>query len=42
LMMAHLQALVHGRLLALDPANDRPAPDAFVTALNRDLLERVS
>lgn len=40
LMMAHLQALVHCRLLALDPANDRPAPDAFVTALNRDLLGR--
>ena len=40
LMMAHLQALVHGRLLALDPTKERPAPDAFVTALNGDLLGR--
>jgi serine phosphatase RsbU (regulator of sigma subunit) len=40
LMMAHLQALVHGRLLALDPTKDRPAPGAFVTALNRDLQGR--
>jgi sigma-B regulation protein RsbU (phosphoserine phosphatase) len=40
LMMAHLQALVHGRLLALDPAKERPDPGAFVTALNRDLLGR--
>jgi len=40
LMTAHLQALVHGRLLALDPTKERPLPDAFVTALNRDLLGR--
>jgi serine phosphatase RsbU (regulator of sigma subunit) len=40
LMMAHLQALAHGRLLPLDGNNTRPAPDAFVTALNRDLRGR--
>lgn len=40
LMMAHLQALVHGRLLAMDQTDTRPAPDAFVTALNRDLRGR--
>ncbi|HEX4163851.1 MAG TPA: SpoIIE family protein phosphatase [Bryobacteraceae bacterium] len=40
LMMAHLQALAHGRLLPLDQTNARPAPDAFVTALNRDLRGR--
>jgi serine phosphatase RsbU (regulator of sigma subunit) len=39
LMMAHLQALAHGRLL---PLNDdhRPAPDVFVTALNRGIQGR--
>jgi sigma-B regulation protein RsbU (phosphoserine phosphatase) len=36
LMMSHLQALAHGRLLPLDGSNARPAPDAFVNALNRD------
>jgi sigma-B regulation protein RsbU (phosphoserine phosphatase) len=40
LMMAHLQALAHGRLLPLDGNNTRPTPDAFVTALNRDLRGR--
>ena len=40
LMMAHLQALAHGRLLPLDENNTRPAPDAFVSALNRDLRGR--
>src|SRR5205085_12000946 len=40
LMMAHLQALAHGRLLPLDGCNARPAPDAFVNALNRDLRGR--
>jgi serine phosphatase RsbU (regulator of sigma subunit) len=39
-MMAHLQALAHGRLLPLDGNNTRPAPGAFVTALNRDLRGR--
>jgi serine phosphatase RsbU (regulator of sigma subunit) len=40
LMMASLQAVAHGRLLLLDNANVRPAPDAFVAALNRDLSGR--
>jgi sigma-B regulation protein RsbU (phosphoserine phosphatase) len=40
LMMAHLQALAHGRLLPLDEAGTRPAPAAFVTVLNRDLRGR--
>jgi serine phosphatase RsbU (regulator of sigma subunit) len=40
LMMAHLQALAHGRLLPLDETNPRPTPAAFVTALNRDLRGR--
>jgi serine phosphatase RsbU (regulator of sigma subunit) len=40
LMMAHLQALAHGRLLPLDKSGTRPAPDAFVSALNRDLQGR--
>jgi serine phosphatase RsbU (regulator of sigma subunit) len=39
-MMAHLQALAHGRLLPCDETNTRPAPGAFVTALNRDLRGR--
>jgi serine phosphatase RsbU (regulator of sigma subunit) len=40
LMMANLQAVAHGRLLLLDNANVRPAPNAFVTALNRDICGR--
>jgi serine phosphatase RsbU (regulator of sigma subunit) len=40
LMMAHLQALAHGRLLPLDRNDMRPAPDEFVTVLNRDLRGR--
>jgi serine phosphatase RsbU (regulator of sigma subunit) len=40
LMMAHLQALAHGRLLPLDENHTRPAPDVFVTALNRDFRGR--
>lgn len=39
LMMAHLQAVAHGRLL-FDNANVRPAPDVFVAALNRDISGR--
>jgi HAMP domain-containing protein len=35
LMMANLQAVAHGRLLPFDNADVRPAPDAFVAALNR-------
>jgi serine phosphatase RsbU (regulator of sigma subunit) len=38
--MAHLRALAHGRLLPLDRNDMRPAPDAFVTVLNRDLRGR--
>jgi sigma-B regulation protein RsbU (phosphoserine phosphatase) len=40
LMMAHLQALAHGRLLPLDGTNPRPAPAAFVAGLNRDFRGR--
>ena len=40
LMMAHLQAVAHGRLLLFDNANIRAAPDAFVAALNRDISGR--
>ena len=40
LMMANLQAVAHGRLLLFDNANVRPAPDAFVAALNRDICGR--
>jgi serine phosphatase RsbU (regulator of sigma subunit) len=38
--MANLQAVAHGRLLLFDNANVRPAPDAFVAALNRDMSGR--
>jgi serine phosphatase RsbU (regulator of sigma subunit) len=40
LMMANLQPVAHGRLLLFDNANVRPAPDAFVAALNRDISGR--
>jgi serine phosphatase RsbU (regulator of sigma subunit) len=40
LMMAHLQAVAHGRLLSLGEPNRRLSPDAFVTGLNRDLRGR--
>lgn len=40
LMMAHLQALVHGRLLALDETGTRPAPGPFIRAINRDFYGR--
>jgi serine phosphatase RsbU (regulator of sigma subunit) len=40
LMMANLQAVAHGRLLLFDNTNVRPAPDAFVAALNRDIRGR--
>jgi serine phosphatase RsbU (regulator of sigma subunit) len=39
LMMAHLQALVHGRLLASDEMR-RPAPSGFVAALNEEFRGR--
>src|ERR1700722_14724056 len=38
LMMANLQAVAHGRLLG--GTSGRPAPDKFVTALNRDIRGR--
>jgi serine phosphatase RsbU (regulator of sigma subunit) len=38
LMMANLQAVAHGRLLG--GTHGRPAPDAFVTALNQDIRGR--
>lgn len=40
LMMAHLQAVAHGRMLTLDQPNARPSPSAFVAMLNRDLRGR--
>jgi sigma-B regulation protein RsbU (phosphoserine phosphatase) len=40
LMMAHLQALAHGRLLPGEEIKVRSLPDTFVTALNRDLRGR--
>jgi serine phosphatase RsbU (regulator of sigma subunit) len=39
LMMAHLQALVHGRLVASDEMR-RPAPSGFVAALNEEFRGR--
>jgi sigma-B regulation protein RsbU (phosphoserine phosphatase) len=38
LMMAHLQAVAHGRMLTLDHSSARPSHSAFVATLNRDLL----
>lgn len=40
LMMAHLQAVAHGRMLALDRSSARPSPSAFAALLNRDLYGR--
>lgn len=40
LMMAHLQAVAHGRMLTLDQPNPRPCPSAFAAMLNRDLCGR--
>jgi sigma-B regulation protein RsbU (phosphoserine phosphatase) len=41
LMMAHLQAVAHGRMLSLNESKaQRPSPDLFVSALNRDLRGR--
>jgi len=37
LMMAHLQAVAHNRLLGLAPTMNRPSPASFVDMLNRDL-----
>lgn len=40
LMMAHLQAVAHGRMLTLDQPSERPSPSSLVTMLNRDLRGR--
>jgi serine phosphatase RsbU (regulator of sigma subunit) len=40
LMMAHLQALVHGRLMNQDEWTSRMEPGRFVAALNRDFCGR--
>ena len=40
LMMAHLQAVAHGRILALDQSSARPSPSTFAAMLNRDLGSR--
>jgi serine phosphatase RsbU (regulator of sigma subunit) len=40
LMMAHLQAVAHGRMLALEEPSARPTPSALAAMLNRDLCGR--
>jgi len=40
LMMAHLQALLHGRLLPFGDVRQRAAPPAVVSALNSDVWAR--
>jgi len=40
LMMSHLQALAHGRLLSADESRTQPPPTTFVRGLNRDLRGR--
>jgi serine phosphatase RsbU (regulator of sigma subunit) len=40
LMMSHLQALAHGRLLSADETRAQPPPATFVRGLNRDLRGR--
>jgi serine phosphatase RsbU (regulator of sigma subunit) len=40
LMMAHLQGLIHGRLILANERDVRPSPREFVDALNQDLLGR--
>jgi serine phosphatase RsbU (regulator of sigma subunit) len=40
LMMAHLQGLIHGRLVLPDQDDSRPSSAAFVEALNKDLHGR--
>ena len=40
LMMAHLQAFAHGRMLALEQPSARPSPSVFARMLNRDLYGR--
>jgi len=40
LMMAHLQAVAHGRMLALEEPSARPTPSGLAAMLNRDLCGR--
>jgi phosphoserine phosphatase RsbU/P len=40
LMMAHLQAVAHGRMLTLNQSSARRSPSAFAAMLNRDLCGR--
>ena len=40
LMMSHVQALAHGRLLSADETRTQPPPATFVKGLNRDLRGR--
>jgi len=40
LMMAHLQAVAHGRMLTLDQPTAKRSPSAFAAMLNRDLCGR--
>jgi serine phosphatase RsbU (regulator of sigma subunit) len=40
LMMAHLQAVAHGRMLTPDQPSARPSPSAFAAMLNGDLCGR--
>jgi len=40
LMMAHLQAVAHGRMLSLEQSSARPSPSAFAAMLNRDFCGR--
>jgi len=40
LMMAHLQAVAHGRMLTMDQPSARRSPSAFAAMLNRDLCGR--
>jgi sigma-B regulation protein RsbU (phosphoserine phosphatase) len=40
LMMAHLQAVAHGRMLVHEQPSARPSPSSLVALLNRDLCGR--
>ena len=40
LMMAHLQAVAHGRMLFNHHGKDRPSPESLASVLNRDLEGR--
>jgi sigma-B regulation protein RsbU (phosphoserine phosphatase) len=40
LMMAHLQAVAHGRMLVLEQPSARPSPSSLAAMLNRDLCGR--